>query len=198
MPAGTPLRVSAPLALCILFLAGGNQACSFAFVDGPPKTHRQLNYFTCTSSNVLPTIDVVLGAITAVETVGLFSARTSLGANTELTAIAAVAAAEAALFTASAISGYGKTSDCREATDELQVRLSRMPPAPGFYSGPQGAFPHQPPPPYDPWISPRPGSFGASPSAPPPPSAGAPASTPKSNPPPAPESEAPGGKPSKP
>jgi hypothetical protein len=195
---GSPLRVSAPLVLCALFLAEGNGACSYMFVDGPPKMHRQLPYFTCTTSRAWPVVDTVLGATYAVEAVavaGLAGTRSS--ANAGGTAAGALALGGAAvLFAASAVSGYGKASACREATEELQVRLTRMQPTPGFGPGPQGRYPYQPPAPYDPWVSPRPGSFGASPSAPPPPppSAGAPASTPT----PAPESDVPGGKPSKP
>jgi hypothetical protein len=198
MSMGSPLRVSAPLVLCALFLAEGNGACSYMFVDGPPKMHRQLPYFTCTTSRAWPVVDTVLGATYAVEAVavaGLAGTRSS--ANAGGTAAGALALGGAAvLFAASAVSGYGKASACREATEELQVRLTRMQPTPGFGPGPQGRYPYQPPAPYDPWVSPRPGSFGASPSAPPPPppSAGAPASTPT----PAPESDVPGGKPSKP
>lgn len=180
MPTRTPLRVPARLVLCTLFLAAGNGACSFAFVDGPPKSHRQLNYFTCTSSNALPTVDLILGAGSAVEAVAFVSARSS--GQTSMTTAAAVAAAEAAVFVASAIAGYGRTSDCREATDALQVRLSRMQlqAAPGFGPG-QGPSPYQASP-YDPWVTPRQGGGGASP----PPGAGAPSPTPKSNPPPTP------------
>ena len=198
MPTGSHLRVSAPLVLCALSLAGGNGACSYMFVDGPPKMHRQLSYFTCTTSRAWTVVDTVLGATYAIEAVavaGLVGTRSN--ANTGGTVAGTLALGGAAvLFAASAASGYGKASDCREATDELQVRLSRMQPAPGFGPGPQGPYPYQPPPPYDPWVTPRPGSFGASPSAPPPPppSAGAPASTPT----PAPESEVRGEKPSKP
>ena len=200
MPPRSPLRASAPLVLCALFLAAGSGACSYMFVDGPPAKHRQLPYFTCTTSRAWPVVDTVLSATYAIETVALAS---SMGGGSSATAGGSLALGGAAvLFAASAVSGYGKASACREATEELQVRLTRMQlqAAPGFGFGQQGLSPYQPPAPYDPWVTPPPRSFGAPPSAPPPPAAppgaGAPAPTPKSNP--APEPEAPGGKPSKP
>jgi hypothetical protein len=183
MPTRPPLRVPAPLVLCALFLAAGSGACSYMFVDGPPAKHRQLPYFTCTTSRAWPVVDTVLGATYAIDAVafGINSSRES-GSAAGGTTVAIAAGGLAALFVASAVSGYSNASACREATEELQVRLTRMQPTPGFGFGPQGLSPYQPPSPYDPWVTPRQGSGGASP----PPGAGAPTPTPKSNPPPAP------------
>jgi hypothetical protein len=189
MPARSPFRVSAPLVLCVLFLTAGSGACSYIFVDGPPEKHRQLPYFTCTTSRAWPVVDTVLGAAYAIDAVGFASlASRQSGSSTGGTEVALIAGGAAVLFAASAVSGYGKASACREATEELQVRLTRMQPAPGFGFGQQGVPPYQPPAPYDPWVTPPPHSVGAPPSAPP----GAGAPTPESNPPPAPKGEAPG------
>ena len=192
MPARRPLRVSAPVVLCALFLAAGSGACSYMFVDGPPEKHRQLPYFTCTTSRAWPVVDTVLSAAYAIDAVGFASAAsTQSGSSTSGTEVALIAGGAAVLFAASAVSGYGKASECREATEELQVRLTRMQPATGFGPGPQGPYPYQPPAPYDPWVTPPPGSFAAPPPSPPAQGAGAPAPTQKPTPPPAPEGEVP-------
>jgi hypothetical protein len=73
MPARSPFRVSAPLVLCVLFLTAGSGACSYIFVDGPPEKHRQLPYFTCTTSRAWPVVDTVLGAAYAIDAVGFAS-----------------------------------------------------------------------------------------------------------------------------
>ena len=68
----------------------------------------------------------------------------------------AATAAVAALFLASAYSGYGKTKDCRNAKDELMLRLTRH--QPGYLPGyaPATSYPLVP---YDPWLTPPPGAF---------------------------------------
>lgn len=175
-----PLRPPVLGALLALVFGG----CSFAFVDGPPSMHKQLPYFECTSSRAWPTVDIVVGGVTGIEAVALLSDNQIYSdSRTE----AAIAAGEAALFVASAVYGYEKTSDCREAKDELIQRVYRQPAGPGFGPGFGGA-PYQPPP-YDPWVSPAPGVFAkphASPAAPTPPPAGSlPGSLPPANPSPA-------------
>lgn len=42
--------------LCLALTASG---CSFAFVDGPPENHRQMPMFECTTSRVVPVLDVI-------------------------------------------------------------------------------------------------------------------------------------------
>jgi hypothetical protein len=113
--------------------------CSFAFVHGPPANHRQLPFFDCTTSNILPALDGLLGLVLVGETVD--GTDSGLSASTK-TAIG-VAVAEAVLFGASAVYGFKKTSDCRDAQNLL---LMRMPPpqAPSFAAPP-------PAPPIDPW-----------------------------------------------
>jgi len=139
--------------------------CSFAFVDGPPTTHKQLPYFECTSSNVLPTVDAALGVIYGVAGVGMLvdgaSSSGSYQDNNKSDAI--LAGAAAAVLVASGIYGYQKTSSCREAKEQLMVRLGN---GPGFAPRPAA-------PPVDPWLNSPPSSFAA-----PPPAAPAPAPTP--------------------
>jgi hypothetical protein len=193
MPTRTPFRAVAPLALCTVLLSVSGSGCSFVFVDGPPTMHKQLPYFECTSSNALPTVDLVLGAVIGIgagaELAASSGSTYSSGNNTG----AAVAIGEAALFAASAIYGYQKTSSCREAKADLMLRLPRNP---GY--GP-GFGPYAPPPPaVDPWVTPPTGAFAAPPPppaapAPPQPAAGgaAPTPPPKPTPPPIPDAETP-------
>lgn len=137
-------------------LAAASGGCSWVFVDGPPAAHKQLPYFECTSSNAWPVVDTVFGVATALEAATLLASTRSSGANTA----AAVAAGEAVIFGASAVSGYQKTSSCREAKAELLQRLYRLPSGPGMSPGFSPGLP--PAQPYDPWLSPRPGAFSPS------------------------------------
>jgi len=126
-------------------LSGG---CSFAFVDAPPSRHQELPYFECTSGQGWPTTDLVLGLIYGVGTAASLSNSSSSSSAGGLTTGVA-----AALFLASSYSGYGKTKECREAKDELILRVTRQPAgyAPGATFQPV---------PYDPWLTPHPGAFG--------------------------------------
>src|SRR3954471_13883154 len=49
------------LAVSVAGLLAGTSGCSLLFVDGPPANHRKLNYFDCTSNNLAPVVDVVIG-----------------------------------------------------------------------------------------------------------------------------------------
>jgi len=126
-----------PALLCLVCALSG---CSFAFVHGPPPNHRQMPFFDCTTSNILPAMDGLLGLLVAADTIDAATSGTSTLRSSPTVAIAVVAA-EAALFATSAAYGFKKTSDCRDAQNAL---LLRMPPPP--------VAPHlAPPPPIDPW-----------------------------------------------
>jgi hypothetical protein len=158
------LRFAPPLALCVALLTL-SAGCSFIFVDGPPANHKKLPFFTCTQSNTLPIVDLVIGGAMAASTVGELDSGSGTSSSMN-TATVAVAVGEAALFAASAIYGFGKTSACREANVEMMARLPVGPTAPpsGFAPG----YAAQPQVPYDPWVSPPPGAFAAPPQPPPP------------------------------
>jgi hypothetical protein len=184
MPIENTHRPSVLMALCAIFFIAGSAGCSLLFVDGPPERHRQLPYFTCSTSKAWPVVDTIFAASYAVATAGVLSAETNDSSSKASAAL--VPAAAAALMTASAFYGYGKTSSCREATDELQMRLMRMQTAPGANPWQQGPnpyqppspyqpVPYQPPPPVDPWLVPPTQSFGSPAPAQPP----QPASSPK-------------------
>jgi hypothetical protein len=104
--------------------------CSFLFVHGPPKNHEQLQYFDCSTSNVAPVLDTIFGA-SAVLTVAGAAADSAEFSNlgSQKTAIA-VYAGEAALFAASAVYGYAKTSDCRAAQAAMLARMPLVPAGP--------------------------------------------------------------------
>src|SRR4051812_28603088 len=140
--------------LCVaLSVSGGG--CSFIFVDGPPTQHKKMPYFDCTSSNVLPVVDSVIGGVYGIAAVSELASRdqysTSSSTSENLSMLGA-----AALFAASGIYGFGKTSSCREAKDELLQRASQQQDA---YRA-SGFAPASPPPgygapaPYDPWMGP--------------------------------------------
>ncbi len=123
------------------------------FVDGPPKHHKQLPYFTCSRSKAWPVVDSVIGGVYGIAAVSAFAAG---GSNETAIGSGVVAGGVAALFVASAISGFRDASECREATEELELRLTRMH---------MGLPPGTPPASYDPWLRPMDKPLGA-PSAP--------------------------------
>jgi hypothetical protein len=126
------------------------------FVDGPPKHHEQLTYFSCSTSKGWPVVDSIFGGVYGIAAISAFASDSGSGS----TSTGVASAAFAALFVASAFSGFSNTSECREATEELQLRLSRM----------RYGYPPAPPPPVsDPWLrrpDPPAGSPGSAPAAP--------------------------------
>jgi len=122
------------LELSLLWSAFG---CSYAFVHGPstspeiapsdPQSEQRAR--SCTTSNALPVLDTVL----AVPLIGVGVLAIVAGASDsscsgsgfgcvklsggEAIAIGAVATGLGALALASAVSGYGRTADCRRAEE---------------------------------------------------------------------------------
>jgi hypothetical protein len=133
-------------------LAAAATGCSLAFVNGPPPNHQKLAYFDCSSSRALPTLDLLVAGAATVDAIpGVANGASGLSNHAAL----AVFGAEAALFAASAIYGYSKTSECREAQSEMLKRAAQTPTLayPPGYGGPYG---RPAPPPYDPWVAPPP------------------------------------------
>jgi hypothetical protein len=141
----------------------GGTGCSFAFVDGPPAGHRKLEFFDCTTSNALPTVDLILSGALALG--ALSDGTASSGGNTEM----ALLVAEAGLFLISGIYGRQRTSACVRAQSDLLLRL-----------GSRGAGGPAP----DPWVGG--GTWGTPPAPPapaPPPAVLGPAASPGAVPP---------------
>ena len=140
-------RVLAPLAIAVLSTTFGG--CSFAFVNGPPPNHRTSPFFACTSSNGVPMLDTIAASIGLLDAAS-FATGSASNSNTtgSRTGDAIVLGAGAALLATSAAYGFKKTSECREAEEEL---LRRTPVTP---QGPFGArAPAAPQGPYDPWVA---------------------------------------------
>ena len=123
--------------------AGG---CSWAFVNGPPPDHQHLPYIDCTSSNALPTLDVIISAIGALDAVGMLADGTGGSSASANKAQIGLLVGEAAAFGTSAFYGYRKTAACRAAETEALTRAGMQV---GF---PLPAAPVTRPP-YDPWIA---------------------------------------------
>jgi hypothetical protein len=134
-------------------VACGGAGCSLAFVNGPPPNADRLPFFDCTTSNVLPTVDLLFAGVAAIDAVGGTAGASALS---ESRADLIGFAVEGAVFAASAIYGYGKTSECKKAQAEL---FKRTPLTPTFSPG----FAPPPPVPYDPWVAPPPPSGGPPP-----------------------------------
>jgi hypothetical protein len=172
----TSQRGTLALAICVAASAVTTNGCSMLFVDAPPENHRSLKTFNCTTSNNFPTADLVIAGVlglTAAETLAAGTAasqttdyqtgQTTQQSNTGVYVGAGITAAAAAAFVASAVVGYRRTSECKDATGELMIRLYPSPSAPMY-----APYPYAPPPPsrpYDPWNAP---AQGGAPQYPPP------------------------------
>ncbi|HVV53134.1 MAG TPA: hypothetical protein VHO06_25985 [Polyangia bacterium] len=144
-------------------LSATSGGCSFLFVHGPPPEHRTSSFFDCTSGNVLPILDAVVGGAAVVDAIGVASDAAAFSSSPSARRADLVTyGAAAALFVTSAAYGFKKTSACREAKVELARRL------------PPPALALPPPVPPDPWIAPAPPPPAPSPGAAPPPAPAAP------------------------
>lgn len=109
--------------------------CSFAFVSGPPPNHRQLPYFSCTESRLVPILDTVFTALEAAN-LGLaihdspsewdarFGSTPHLSRNSSIPFYIALAA----LGGGGMYYGYSRVSACESARGELMMRLQNQPP----------------------------------------------------------------------
>jgi hypothetical protein len=154
----TVTRPSAPLAILMsgLLVFPG---CSFIFSEGPPANHQRLPYFDCSTSYAPPVIDTVWAGLQGLNALG--AAATSeqeWNADISRGAVIGVALFWVALSGSSAIYGYNKVGNCRQAKNELMLRLSRQPGA-GYpaWPPPPGVPPGYPPPGYPPAYPPPPG-----------------------------------------
>ena len=117
--------------LCVSFLMP--TACGWIFVNGPPPNHERLNYFTCTQSRVAPGIDLVW---TGFALLGVVTVLAASDAEVESHfgygkgPAAGIYAGWGAVTGLSAVSGFKKVNQCRDATALLLERLSRTPDTP--------------------------------------------------------------------
>lgn len=118
-------------AALIATLTGSSLAgCSFAFVSGPPANHRQAPYFDCTSSRVVPVLDVIWSVLQTAnfalsvsrsdeEWDDMFNGDPPLARGTAIPVYAILAG----LGIGGAVYGFAKTSSCRAAKAELSGRM---------------------------------------------------------------------------
>jgi hypothetical protein len=135
------------LAIAVASLLTSSSGCSLIFVDGPPDQHRQLAYFDCTSSNLAPVVDMVMGGAEGIAVLGSAAdTSASFHNNSDLIAPAITAAA----FVASGIIGFRRVAECKEAKNALAMRAAERSfgPSPGL------------PPAVDPWLTPAPANAG--------------------------------------
>ena len=121
-------RRSGPLigiiAACVL--AVSSNACSFAFVEGPPPQQGRRKTFDCTDSYSWPVADTVLTVVGGTLCMFILGLGKALGGSPTpafygLVALTVVAPAGSAVY------GYGKVGDCRDA-----VRQASAPGVPEF------------------------------------------------------------------
>ena len=108
------------LALTGLFAAASASGCSFLFASAPPDNHEKLYEFDCTTGNVLPVVDSVIATVYGIGTAGMLADKSDPPSTVATMAVAVAA------FGASAVLGFRRTSDCREARAKLSVRLDAL------------------------------------------------------------------------
>lgn len=122
------------LAACALvaLLPLASAGCSVFLVHGPPAAHERLSAFSCTRANVLPVLDAAAAGVALMAGVPLIStgAGDTGGWTTGYAIVGAAFAFDGLVFGASAVSGFGKTSRCREALRRLAERNARTSGAP--------------------------------------------------------------------
>jgi hypothetical protein len=117
-----------------LVLVMATSDCSYAFVHGPPPQAELSSAGehpspSCTTSNAAPVVDTVLsvplvalGGLGVVGAVGTKSCSSGCYVNVgsgELAVIGIVGLALGALTISSAVTGYGRTADCRRLQEAL-------------------------------------------------------------------------------
>ena len=106
------------------------------FSKGPPVGHEQMNYFTCTETDVGPVLDIVWGGLNLL---GALSVAADPEAyeevyGTDATPVIVVGFAWSAVSTIAAGTGFNRSEQCRKAKLQLaqrqaQYRAAAAPPA---------------------------------------------------------------------
>jgi len=108
---------AAALPIGLALTLGG---CSIAFTHGPPPGHEKLPEFNCTTSNVGPVLDLVVGTVVLINVVAAVTEQNDY----ETLNAPAVAGGfvGAAVFGSLAVVGFDKTAKCRSAKQQLAAR----------------------------------------------------------------------------
>jgi hypothetical protein len=129
--------------------------CSFIFSEGPPPNHERLPYFDCSTSYAPPVLDTIWAAangLGAASAAGTSEAKWNAENSTSRDAVIAVGLIWLGVSGASAIYGYNKVASCRQAKDQMMLRMMQRqqqppqtwPPPPGYPAPPPG-YPAPPP-----------------------------------------------------
>lgn len=127
--------------------------CSFVFVDGPPKHHRELPAFDCSTSRVVPVLDTAFAGFELVnfalaaamsdqDWTDVYKKSAPFSRHTGMAVYAVLAAAAGA----GAYVGWTRVGACRDAKQELAERTRLHPPAPGSWLPPAPPAPTPPTP----------------------------------------------------
>ena len=138
-----PSRTAHFPVLALVTLLATSPGCSLIFVDGPPTQHQRLTSFDCTSSNLAPLIDMLVGGAEGLAVLGSINTASAYRNDSDVIAPAITAAA----FVASGMIGLRRVSSCKEATTELALRAAER-----SSRAPYGAPPAR----VDPWLAPLP------------------------------------------
>jgi hypothetical protein len=142
------------MAWAALPLAIMTSGCSFIFVNGPPDPPppppgpgQYAMVPECTTSRAWPIVDTIVGGYQVVRTVYAVSAPDSAYSSAPISREVDIAAGVSltALFVASAITGYGRTSACDDFRARLFVPRPMTPAYPGVPPTPPVAHPAPPP-----------------------------------------------------
>src|SRR5688500_2702028 len=132
--------------LTTLWLVGSLvPGCSFIFSEGPPAGHRQMPYFSCSQSYAPPILDTVGAGFNAINLITALSSENRSAGDVSREFSVGLGLVGLGISGASAIYGYRKVGQCKQAKDELLLRYR----APQSYPGypPPGSYPPPAPPP---------------------------------------------------
>ena len=131
-PALTRRRAALPL----LFVVGVSHACGFMFSKGPPVGHEQMNYFSCTETDVGPVLDIVWGGLNLLGAIMIASDPDAYEETygTDASSAIVLGFAWGGVSTIAAVTGFNRSEQCRDAKLQLaqrqaQYRAAAAPPA---------------------------------------------------------------------
>jgi hypothetical protein len=150
-----PIRV-----LTTLSLLGGASGCSYVLAAGPPPHPESASELDCSSTRLLPSLDMVLGGVFASATIGAVIDDSGDSANSGV-----VTAGIAAVSLASAVYGFTVTERCIEAKRAHDLAMAKSH-APAIFAPARPGLPGPAP---DLWLSAGPPPPPIPGSAPPPP-----------------------------
>lgn len=136
------MKLTTMAMFCAAFIGSG---CSFLFVNGPPAHHEQMRYFDCSSSNVIPVLDVIWAGLNGLGAANAFSKDEDEMENRNT--VIAVGFMWLAVSGASAIYGFTTVADCKGAKEKLMLRSYQPMGSEAWQRDSPGGVDRAPPPP---------------------------------------------------